>query len=473
VGLADTSAGQILHRGSSGVKPASFFYDSKTNGLDIWSLCESDYQQNLVNPLASSSQTVYPVSPCCCKDDQTERHLTHSMLHQDIEWLKKQIENSDPLAARLEQAGTNVPQSLEQEYRRLKLQAVNIFERHECLASTSLFDELKNTLYPAILPLPSDMHTPWNWGMIHANSVREALPIFEIALSELESLYASEKLVLQPELEALKTDADSESQIDFAIITALEKEAKAVVGRLEDHRSLRFEDEDIRTYHYGTIPIQRTDQEYHVVVVLLPSMGNVSAASAVTDTIMRSDPRFVLMVGIAGGIPQDDLDLGDVVVADQIVGYEYGKVTDQGIEPRVRVYPASALLLDRVRNFWDDGWTQQVKTPRPSNAVRAVPRLFVGPTASGNKVIASTKFRQQLTTHWPKLIGLEMEGEGVFAAVFDRPQIPGALVIRGICDMADERKSDEWQEYAANAAAAFTVSFLKSGPVKPQQRRPR
>ncbi len=260
-----------------------------------------------------------------------------------------------------------------------------------------------------------------------------------------------------------------EQQVDFAIITALPKEAQAIVSRLEKPEVRRFEDKDIRTYHYGAIPIRNTDQEYRVVVVLLPGMGNVSAANAVTDTITHWQPRFVLMVGIAGGIPQDDLDLGDVVVADQIVGYEYGKITEKGIKPRDRVYPASALLLDRIHNFWDTGWAQQVNVPRPENAARLVSKLFVGPIASGNKVVASTKFRQQLIKHWPKLVGLEMEGEGVFAAAFDRPQIPATLVIRGICDMADERKSDDWQEYAANAAAAFAISFIKSGPVDPQQ----
>jgi nucleoside phosphorylase len=264
------------------------------------------------------------------------------------------------------------------------------------------------------------------------------------------------------------TDFTSDShKADLVIITALEKEAKAVVSRLEDHRVERFEARDIRTYHCGTIPIQDTERAYRVVVVLLPSMGETSAATAVTDAIARWNPSFVLMVGIAGGIPQDDLDLGDVVVADQIIGYEYGKVTEDGIEPRDRVYPVSALLLDRVRSFWDDSWAQQVNIPRPDNATRAVSKLVIGPIASGNKVIASTEFRQRLKTRWPKLVALEMEGEGVFAAVFDRPQIRNALVIRGICDMADERKSDEWQEYAADVAATFTVCFLKSGPVEP------
>jgi nucleoside phosphorylase/tetratricopeptide (TPR) repeat protein len=255
-------------------------------------------------------------------------------------------------------------------------------------------------------------------------------------------------------------------QADFVIITALEKEAQAVVSRLEDHTVERFQARDIRTYHCGTVPITGTDRAYHVAVVLLPSMGELPAANATTDALNFWNPNFVLMVGIAGGIAQDDLDLGDVVVADQVVGYEYGKVKGNRIMPRDRVYPASALLLDRVRNFWDDAWAEQIKAARPTPAGRDKSKRFVGPIASGNKVIASKNFQTQLKERWPKLIAVETEAEGVFAAVFDRPQIRGTLVIRGISDMADRAKDDAWQEYAANAAAAYTIAWLKTGPVE-------
>lgn len=253
--------------------------------------------------------------------------------------------------------------------------------------------------------------------------------------------------------------------VDFLIITALEKEAKAVVNRLENHTIERFQDRNIRTYHCGTVRIGDTERAYRVVVIVLPSMGELSAANATTDALADWNPHFVLMVGIAGGIAQDDLDLGDVVVADQVVGYEYGKQTDGGLKPRDHVYPASALLLERVRNFWDESWAQHVNAARPAKANRATSKHFIGPIASGNKIIASKEFQATLLARWPKLIAIETEAEGVFAAVFDRPQIKGTLVIRGISDMADKDKDDAWQEYAAQAAAAYAIDLLKSGPV--------
>jgi nucleoside phosphorylase len=77
------------------------------------------------------------------------------------------------------------------------------------------------------------------------------------------------------------------SVTDFAIIAALEKEDQAVIQRLENHHVERFEDQDIRTYHAGRVTIQSSDQSYRVVVVQLTSMGEISAANAVSNTISR------------------------------------------------------------------------------------------------------------------------------------------------------------------------------------------
>jgi len=260
--------------------------------------------------------------------------------------------------------------------------------------------------------------------------------------------------------------------LDFAIITALEKEARAVTECLEEHQVYRDESHDIRTYHLGRVTLAK-EKFYRIAAIQLTQMGNVSASIAVADTIHRWRPRYILMVGIAGGFPQDDLDLGDVVIASQVVGYDYGKITPQGLQPRDRVFPASALLLDRVGSYWDHNWAQAVNCERPANAKRALSKRFIGTIASGNKVVADQVFRSQLLARWSKLHAVEMEAEGVYTAAFDRPHPENVLVIRGICDMADERKSDQWQEYAAHAAAAYMIGFLKSGPVDPYQPKPK
>jgi len=46
-------------------------------------------------------------------------------------------------------------------------------------------------------------------------------------------------------------------------------------------------------------------------------------ASAVSATYTRYRPQYVLVVGIAGGFPQDGLTKGDVAISSVIYDYDY------------------------------------------------------------------------------------------------------------------------------------------------------
>jgi hypothetical protein len=57
-----------------------------------------------------------------------------------------------------------------------------------------------------------------------------------------------------------------------------------------------------------------------------------------------------------------------------------------------------------------------------------------------------------------KAICFEMEGAGVMTT-------GQCLAIRGICDYADSHKNDDWHNYAAATAAAYTKFFVLRLPV--------
>jgi hypothetical protein len=87
------------------------------------------------------------------------------------------------------------------------------------------------------------------------------------------------------------------------------------------------------------------------------------------------------------------------------------------------------------------------------------PVIHYGTIASGNQVIKDAKERDQLGREL-NAICVEMEAAGL---VNNFP----CIVVRGICDYADSHKNDEWQNYAAAAAAAYAKWFL--GYVPPHQ----
>ena len=51
-----------------------------------------------------------------------------------------------------------------------------------------------------------------------------------------------------------------------------------------------------------------------------------------------------------------------------------------------------------------------------------------------------------------------MEGSGIADATWTAGQ--HYLVVRGICDYCDEMKDDQWQGYAALAAAAYARAII-------------
>jgi nucleoside phosphorylase len=254
--------------------------------------------------------------------------------------------------------------------------------------------------------------------------------------------------------------------VDFAIVTALKVERDAVLKRL-DSSNLVQDDYDPLPYYLGHLDIPGSSQRYTIVVLLLLDMGNDEAASATTQLLNRWHPNYVLMVGIAGGV-KGQVELGDVVVAKYAFYYEQAKLTLEGEQLRPEQFPSDRLLYGRAYTYEAAEWHGLIDSIRPGEASeQMIPSVYFAPIASGEKVIADQETISKLVKACPKLAAVAMEGAGVARAARGYPGSPGYLEIRGICDFADPQKNDNWHGYAANAAASFTVGWLRSRPVPP------
>ena len=88
---------------------------------------------------------------------------------------------------------------------------------------------------------------------------------------------------------------------------------------------------------------------YRVVVTPLLGMGRVEAANATGDAIRRWRPRYMLLVGIAGGLAKAGVGLGDVLISDQIVDYELQKLTTDKTTIRWQVHRVDPRLLGAAK----------------------------------------------------------------------------------------------------------------------------
>lgn len=267
----------------------------------------------------------------------------------------------------------------------------------------------------------------------------------------------------------MATSTSPDERVDFVLVTALPEERDTLLERLPQYQQLSPTSGDIRTYFKADLPVTFPDNStgtYRIIVMCLLGMGRVQATMATADAIHRWRPRYVLMVGIAGGIAARKVRVGDILVADQIVDYELQKVTPAGPEIRWDVQRTDPRLLDAYNNYRGDSWQELIRIKRPT---KGQPRRHSGPIASGDKVIAFGEVLSKYRGVWPKLIGVEMEAAGAATATFQSAEKPGFFMVRGVSDLADEQKGsskvEKWRSYACAAAAAFAIGLLASGPI--------
>lgn len=202
---------------------------------------------------------------------------------------------------------------------------------------------------------------------------------------------------------------------------------------------------------------------YRVTASCLAGMGNAGAAAGAQQLIDTLHPVAVLLVGIAGGAPwAPHLALGDVLVADTVVGYEPGRHDRDGLHRRPDVHRPDFALLAAAQEVEPGEWAPFIRAERPG-ASSSPPRSHLGTVLSGEKVIADGPELTRLGSAWPKTVGIEMEGLGVATAAYRT----GAafLLIKAVSDLADADKDDAWQEYAGEAAARFALAVLRREPL--------
>lgn len=261
-----------------------------------------------------------------------------------------------------------------------------------------------------------------------------------------------------PEAPAVLQDADI--PIDFAVLTAIEVERKAVcavLGLTDLDRTQKKE----RIYWLGKLPMAGGASRT-ILVAQSAEMGQLGAMALAKDVASDWKPRAMLMVGIAAST-QPDVKLGDVVWGRSVYYYERGKITPGGTLPEPEMIPADAGLLQHCMAV--AGWDGAVLASRPDNT-NAAPRVHSGVIASGEKVVAHAAARLSITAGHRKIVALEMEGFGFSHAAWHHPGRIPHLVIRGISDDGSERKSDVWHSYAAAAAAGFAKHFMQDQPVE-------
>jgi nucleoside phosphorylase len=160
-------------------------------------------------------------------------------------------------------------------------------------------------------------------------------------------------------------------------------------------------------------------------------------------------------MGIAAGI-RGRVELGDVVIPEQIYYYESSKVIAEG-ELIAPMWKSTDARVRRAVSVFP-----VVTDLGGAGAVRVNTDCVI---ASGEKVVASDEFRIRLDSAHRKLAAIDMESYGVACAA----ERCGArfTVIKGISDFADASKNNDYNDVAARASAGVFEFLVREGKFGP------
>lgn len=241
-------------------------------------------------------------------------------------------------------------------------------------------------------------------------------------------------------------------------ITAVVVETESVKRLYENWSRVRISGD--RQEYYEAF-FEKDGKKHRVVTAQQAVMGMTAATVLTMKAIEEFHPKYVIMSGIAAGTGDEAKQIyGDVIVPDVIWDYSTGKFVgpdeteirfgDIGFLPRPRSVETDPKIIEIVRNT----------TGREDNEFH----VHIGPLACGSSVVANRSVvEKQILSLFPRTVGLDMESYSVaFTAKNSKSPQPTAIIIKSICDFADNEKSDQYQKFAAYTSSRYAKYLLEN-----------
>lgn len=218
----------------------------------------------------------------------------------------------------------------------------------------------------------------------------------------------------------------------IGIIVAEEKELSAIKEIVTNVEEISIYE---KVFYKGLI-------ENKEVVVVKSNVGKVNSARVCQILIDKFNPSLIINVGTAGSV-DNKLDIGDVVVADRLVQYDFD-VTPFGrklgeIENIGEYIEVKKELLDLFKDI----------------------DVTIGCIATGDKFIVNIEEKDNVKNIF-KALCIEMEGASI-AQVCYLDDVP-FLVVRSITDKQDGSSKVDFEtflEFSSKKAASILKEILK------------
>jgi nucleoside phosphorylase len=289
--------------------------------------------------------------------------------------------------------------------------------------------------------------------------------------------------------------AEAPSNADIVVIVMREDEQSAVLSRLPNAYAVRRKR---GAYMFGVVTAD-SGETYRVAVVRTHGQGPGEAQKAASNAIDDLHPQWLALVGIAGGVPDDEFTLGDVVVASRVHDFSVSAAIESptgehSTQYQLRGGPIHPVIGDLIGimpsilgNAPDWNSPGSVRSDRPAldlssenfygspewrsrtiKSLSGVPRsrsIVTGRSVGTSGVLMKdTEALIGFLNHSRDVAHVEMELGGVYNAALTADNFYPILAVRGLSDIVGFKRSPAWTAYASNIAAAAFFTLLKGLP---------
>jgi len=138
-------------------------------------------------------------------------------------------------------------------------------------------------------------------------------------------------------------------------------------------------------------------RRYPIVLRRAPGQSNVMAAGLTSELLEDFRPSYILVIGTAGGHSErEELDLGDVVIADYLEYSSYWKLNKGKFQERKLPLDHPSLHLREhfaeVLRRSPKEWLEKITAERP---VPGICKVLIGGVVAGEMLLGDAKNKEQ------------------------------------------------------------------------------
>jgi len=186
-------------------------------------------------------------------------------------------------------------------------------------------------------------------------------------------------------------------------ICALEQEQDALLEQLGQHYEIITVSEKLALqcyqYNYGQ----------HRVFVCLSGMGNVNAGTKLALILEYTTIDQIVLLGVGGAL-HSDLNIGDMVISNQVIQHDYCSSLNQG---RFLMKPGELILDQHSAKNYDPVLTSHPSLLTLDRLNKQTITIYHSIIASGSEFVGNATRKQQIHKQCQSALLVDMEASSI------------------------------------------------------------